>query len=321
MPVVLKKGAWREFKIFLLLKGYATGWDLNISRKIFMILQGGEIRKRFICAFPPLSKYEKLDISLDDIINPIEILEKKSHRKGCHPGRLTLDPERYNRAWSDNRNGDPGYVYPRGETPPHMRAGFLATPWGKHRLLDVSEDIEHPHRKALSKDVYQQRDLRWGLQDMYFLGGVPLEYWCNGDSMGMHVRPSLPSSETYQWVSTAFRAQTHEEGGGGGLTMIEDGLFQQFPMDSVWGMHNWPGMNEGSVAVHKGSVMAAADKFEVTINGNGGHAAMPQATNDPILKSKLPEPPERFKMTTEEKLNLFNKYPVLKKMAKELRII
>lgn len=216
MPVVLKKGAWREFKIFLLLKGYATVWDSNISRKIFMILQGGEIRKRFICAFPPLSKYEKLDISLDDIINPIEILEKKSHRKGCHPGRLTLDPERYNRAWSDNRNGDPGYGYPLGETPPHMRAGFLATPWGKHRLLDVSEDIEHPHRKALSKDVYQQRDLRWGLQDMYFLGGVPLEYWCNGDSMGMHVRPSLPSSETYQWPGTAFRAQTDEESGEGG---------------------------------------------------------------------------------------------------------
>ena len=223
IPVFLHEGSWGEFKLCLIRGGYANkGWDSNISRKIFMILHGEEIRERFLSAFPPLSRFEKLDLSLDDIINPIEVLEKKSHRKGCHPGRLTLDPERYNRAWGANRHGDSEFLrYPPGqETPPHMRAGFLATPWGKHRLLDVSEDIENPHRRALEHGRttagFQQKHLSWGLQDMYFLGGIPLEYWCNGPSMGIKVPTGLPCSETYQWPGgTAFRAQTDEEAGCG----------------------------------------------------------------------------------------------------------
>ena len=217
MQIVLPRGSWRTFQLVLLREECATGWDPNINQKIFMILQGEEIGERFLSAFPPLRSDEKLDLSLDDIINPIEILEKKSHRKGCHPGRLTLDPERYNRAWDNDRHVDHGW-HPRwgGGTPPHMRAGFLATPWGKHRLLDVSENIENPHRRALAKDVYQQRHLSWGLQDMYFLGGLPLEYWCNGDSMGMMVPQSPPCSDTYQWPGTAFRAQTDEEAGDDG---------------------------------------------------------------------------------------------------------
>ena len=211
MNVFLHRGSWRDFKIFLHLEGYASsGWDSNISEKIFMILHTEEIRERFLSAFPPLNRFEKLDLSLDDIINPIEILEKKSHKRGCHPGRLTLDPERYNRAWGDNRH----FRAVRHRVPPsHMMAGFLATPWGKHRLLDVSEDIENPHRRALKKDKIRQRELNWGLQDIYFLGGMPLEYWCNGDSMGMAVPMSLPCSANYQWPGTAFRAQTDEEAG------------------------------------------------------------------------------------------------------------
>ena len=215
MEIVLHKGSWCQFKIALALhlKGSVKHWDSHLSRKIFMILQTGEIRERFLSAFPPLGKFEKLDLSLDDIINPIENLEKKSHKRGCHPGRLTLDPERYKRAWGENRH----FRAVRARVvPPHMMAFGACRPWGKHRLLDVDEDINHPHRRALKKDEIRQRELNWGLQDMYFLGGVPLEYWCNGDSMGMTVRPGLPCSETYQWPGTAFRAQTDEEAGEGG---------------------------------------------------------------------------------------------------------
>ena len=80
-----------------------------------------------------------------------------------------------------------------------------------------------------------------------------------------------------------FIFQPAEEGGAGGLSMIKDGLFDKFSMESVWGLHNWPGLEIGEIAVHKGSVMASFDKFKVLINGKGGHAAMPQSTSDPIL--------------------------------------
>ena len=228
MEVVLHKGSWREFKIALSLhlKDFAKHWDSNISRKIFMILHTGEIRERFLSAFPPLRADEKLDLSLNDIINPIEILEEKSHRTGCHPGRLRLDPEKYNRAWLDNRNGNPGYGYPLDPygIPPHMMASqacaWLAAPTtGKHRLLDIESEtdfISHPHRLDLVENQFRQRHLPWGLQDMYFLGGLPLEYWCNGDSMGMAVSWNPPCSENFQWLGTAFRAQTDEEAGDGG---------------------------------------------------------------------------------------------------------
>ena len=221
LPTFLHKGSWRTFQLVLLRE--ETPWDPNISQRILNILQGEEIRERFLSAFPPLKSREKLDLSLDDIINPIEVFEEKSHRMGCHPGRLTLDPERYNKAWSEKRNGNPGYGYPQGPygIPPHMTASRerawammpSAPTTGKHRLLDVSEEIDYPHREDLAADHYQQRDLPWGLQDMYFLGGMPLEYWCNGDSMGMKVRWNPPCSETYQWLGTAFRAQTDEEVG------------------------------------------------------------------------------------------------------------
>ena len=80
-----------------------------------------------------------------------------------------------------------------------------------------------------------------------------------------------------------FIFQPAEEGGGGGLKMINDGLFDNFPMESVWGLHNWPGLDVGEIAVHKGSVMASFDQFRVLINGIGGHAASPHLASDPIL--------------------------------------
>ena len=76
--------------------------------------------------------------------------------------------------------------------------------------------------------------------------------------------------------------QPAEEGGGGARVMIEEGLFEQFPMEAVYGMHNWPGMPVGQFAVSSGPVMASSNEFKITIRGKGGHAALPHTGTDPV---------------------------------------
>ncbi len=76
--------------------------------------------------------------------------------------------------------------------------------------------------------------------------------------------------------------QPAEEGGGGAREMIRDGLFERFPMQAIFGAHNWPGLPVGQVGVGAGGVMASSNEFEVTIRGKGSHAAMPHLGVDPV---------------------------------------
>jgi hippurate hydrolase len=77
--------------------------------------------------------------------------------------------------------------------------------------------------------------------------------------------------------------QPAEEHEGGGRVMVEQGLFERFPMEMVFGLHNWPGMPAGNFAITAGPVMAGADRFEVIVSGRGGHAAMPHQATDTVL--------------------------------------
>ena len=77
--------------------------------------------------------------------------------------------------------------------------------------------------------------------------------------------------------------QPAEEGGGGARHMIADGLFRRFPMERIFGWHNWPGLPAGTVAVHESAVMAAGARFDITFDGHAGHAALPHMTRDPML--------------------------------------
>ena len=83
--------------------------------------------------------------------------------------------------------------------------------------------------------------------------------------------------------SVAFIFQPAEEHGEGARAMIADGLFERFPIDSVYAIHNFPSLETGKFAVRAGSIMAAEDNFEITINGVGHHAAMPHLGKDAIV--------------------------------------
>jgi hippurate hydrolase len=91
-------------------------------------------------------------------------------------------------------------------------------------------------------------------------------------------------AETRNFEGTvALIFQPAEEGGAGALAMIEDGMMERFGIDEVYGMHNMPGIPVGQFAIRKGGIMAAPDRFTITIKGRGGHAAQPHKTIDPIF--------------------------------------
>ena len=76
--------------------------------------------------------------------------------------------------------------------------------------------------------------------------------------------------------------QPAEEGGGGAREMIRDGLFDRFPMQAIFGAHNWPGLEAGQFALKSGPVFASTSEFKITIRGRGAHAAMPHNGVDPV---------------------------------------
>jgi len=90
--------------------------------------------------------------------------------------------------------------------------------------------------------------------------------------------------ETRNFDGTAYLIfQPGEEGYAGAKAMIEDGLFDRFPAEQVYALHNWPGLPPGRIGITPGYAMAAADRIEITIDGRGGHGAHPHTTIDPVL--------------------------------------
>ncbi|AKL27229.1 TPA: amidohydrolase [Klebsiella pneumoniae] len=95
-------------------------------------------------------------------------------------------------------------------------------------------------------------------------------------------------SETRNFSGTVhFVFQPAEENLGGAYKMVADGLFERFPMDGIYALHNWPGLPVGHVGLSSGAMMASLDSFEITITGKSCHAAMPENGSDPIIAASL----------------------------------
>jgi hippurate hydrolase len=129
--------------------------------------------------------------------------------------------------------------------------------------------------------ITEQNDFAWRSTKPGMMHG------CGHDGhTAMLVGAARYLAETRQFDGTAVLIfQPGEEGFAGAKAMIEDGLFDHFPVKAVYGMHNWPQMKPGTVGVNPGPMMAAADRITIEITGKGGHGAHPYLAVDPVLVS------------------------------------
>jgi len=156
------------------------------------------------------------------------------------------------------------------------KTGVVATIRGRSdtqgRLIGLRADMD-------ALPMTEQNDFAWRSTRAGLMHG------CGHDGhTAMLVGAARYLAETRQFDGTAVLIfQPGEEGFAGAKAMVEDGLFDRFPVDSVFAMHNWPQMRPGTVGVNPGPMMASADRVTIEIAGKGGHGAHPYQTVDPVL--------------------------------------
>ena len=157
---------------------------------------------------------------------------------------------------------------------------------GKTGLVAVikGQRNTHNHMVGLRADM-DALPMTEGNDFAWKSGKSGLMHGCGHDGhVAMLVGAARYLAETRRFDGTAVLIfQPGEEGFAGARVMIEDGLFERFPVQSVYAMHNWPAMRPGTVGINMGAMMAAADRITIEVSGRGGHGAHAYQTVDPVL--------------------------------------
>ncbi len=157
---------------------------------------------------------------------------------------------------------------------------------GKTGVVAVIKGRQHTSGKMIGLRADMDALPMQEHNDFAWKSGKPgLMHGCGHDGhTTMLVGAARYLAETRNFDGTAVLIfQPGEEGYAGAKAMIEDGLFDRFPVQSVYGMHNWPAMRPGTIGINPGPMMAAADRVTIEITGKGGHGAHPYQTIDPVL--------------------------------------
>jgi len=195
-------------------------------------------------------------------------------------------------AWRRHLHANPGLTLHEGAT-----ASFVAARLREMGVTDIAEGVGGHgvvatlRRGGGNRSVGLRADMdalpiQEQNEDLPWKSTIPgVMHACGHDG---HTAALLGAArlllEDPGWTGTVRLVfQPAEEGGGGARSMIADGLFERFPMERIFGWHNWPGLPAGTIAVHERAVMAAGARFEIVFDGHAGHAALPHLTRDPMV--------------------------------------